>query len=230
MSFKEVQKRKALTSNVLQLQVDKFISNRNNQIIMPSKPIKAELNTNGFIEVLNGAIKSTGTESLESSIPKDTDLSIKQNEGFSFFVWLYIFKINNKKKKSVEKDEEIEKHKAKNVYYIFRKGSSVDEFTPTLGIIDNSKHLIIELSTSTIKKTFLLANKTMEQCHLYSIGVTFHINYDDNSTFGAPESSPIILVIMSTYCNIFTFLNIIIIFIFLFVINISFCFSSNISI
>ena len=182
MSFKEVQKRKALTSNVLQLQVDKFISNRNNKIIMPSKPIKAELNTNGFIEVLNGAIKSTGTESLESSIPKDADLSIKQNGGFSFFVWLYIFKINSKTKKSVGKDEEREKHEAKNVYYIFRKGSSVDEFTPTLGIIDNSKHLIIELSTSTIKKTFLLANKTMEQCHLYSIGVTFHINYDDNST------------------------------------------------
>ena len=85
-------------------------------------------------------------------------------------------------KKSVGKDEEREKHETKNVYYIFRKGSSVDEFTPTLGIIDNSKHLIIELSTSTIKKTFLLANKTMEQCHLYSIGVTFHINYDDNTT------------------------------------------------
>ena len=85
MSFKEVQKRKALTSNVLQLQVNKFVSNRNNQIIMPSNPINAKLNTNGFIEVLNGAIKSTGTESLQSIIPKDADLSIRQNDGFSFF-------------------------------------------------------------------------------------------------------------------------------------------------
>ena len=102
MSFKEVQKRKALTSNVLKLQVDKFISNRNNQIIMPSTPINAALNTNGFIEVLHGAKKSTGTESLESIIPKEADLSIKQNNGFSFFLWLYIFPkiISEKEKKS----------------------------------------------------------------------------------------------------------------------------------
>ena len=181
MSFKEIQKRKALTSNVLQLQVDKFISNRNNQIIMPSKPIKAELNTNGFIEVLNGAIKSTGTESLESFIPKEADLSIKQNEGFSFFLWLYISEKKSKKKKD-QFEEQKEKLEAKNIYYIFRKGSSVDEFTPTLGITDNSKHLIIELSTSAIKKTFLLGNKVMEQNHLYSIGVSFQINYDENYT------------------------------------------------
>ena len=178
MSLKN--KRKALTSNILQLQVDKFISNKNNQIIMPSNPIKAELNSNGFIEVLSGAIKSTGIESLESSIPKEADLSIKQNEGFSFFVWLYILKKTSKKKGQIE--EEKEKSETKNIYYIFRKGSSVDEFTPTLGITDNCKHLIIEFSTSTIKKAFLLANKIMEQNHLYSIGVSFQINYNENYT------------------------------------------------
>ena len=178
MSFKELQKRKSLTSNVLQLQVNKFISNRNNQIIMPSTPKQAQLNTNGFIEVLNGAIKSTGFESLESIIPKESDLSIKQNNGFSFFLWLYTFK----KKEKKEADAEKEKNEAKNIYYIFRKGSSVDEFTPTLGITDNQKHLIIELSTSVTKKVFLLANKTIELDHLYSIGVSFEINYEENST------------------------------------------------
>ena len=98
MSFKEVQKRRALTSNILKLQVDKFVNNRNNQIIMPSNPINAKLNTNGFIEILNGAIKSTGTETLQSIIPKEADLSIKQNNGFSFFIWLYIFKKKKKKR------------------------------------------------------------------------------------------------------------------------------------
>jgi len=181
MSFKEVQKRKALTSNVLQLQVNKFISNRNNQIIMPSTPIQAQLNTNGFIEVLNGAIKSTGFESLESIIPKESDLSIKQNNGFSFFLWLYTFKKKGKKDPK-EKDIEKEKNESKNIYYIFRKGSSVDEFTPTLGITDNQKHLIIELSTSVTPKSILLANKTIEGDHLYSIGVSFEINYEENST------------------------------------------------
>ena len=184
MSFKELQKRKALTSNVLKLQVDKFISNRNNQIIMPSTPINAALNTNGFIEVLNGAKKSTGTELLESIIPKDADLSIKQNEGFSFFLWFYLFKKSKKEKEKEKNEKDAEKNKLeeKNVYYIFRKGSSVDEFTPTLGITDNYQHLIIELSTSSIKKTFLLANKTIERDHLYSLGVSFNINYEENYT------------------------------------------------
>ena len=181
MSFKEVQKRKALTSNVLQLQVNKFISNRNNQIIMPSNPINSKLNTNGFIEVLNGAIKSTGTEYLESVMPENSDLSIRQNNGFSFFVWLYFFK-KKLKKNSKEIDSVKEKIESKKIYYIFKKGSSVDELTPTLGLTDFCKHIIIELSTSEEKKVLILANKTIEENHLYSIGVTFEINYEDNST------------------------------------------------
>ena len=64
MSYKEVQKRKNLTSRVLQLQVNRFISNISNQIIMPSRPIRATVNKNGFIEVLNGAIKSNDSETL----------------------------------------------------------------------------------------------------------------------------------------------------------------------
>ena len=183
MSFKEVQKRKALTSNVLQLQVNKFVSNRNNQIIMPSNPINAKLNTNGFIEVLNGAIKSTGSESLQSIIPKEADLSIKQNNGFSFFLWLYLFKEKKKRgKDQKDKEPEKEKSESKNIFYIFKKGSSVDKFTPTLGLTENKKHLIIELSTSTLKHAIVLSNKSIEEDHLYSIGVSFEINYEENNT------------------------------------------------
>ena len=143
MSFKEVQKRRALTSNILKLQVDKFVNNRNNQIIMPSNPINAKLNTNGFIEILNGAIKSSGTETLQSIIPKEADLSIKQNNGFSFFIWLYIFKEKQKSKKGDQKDEDKNdklNKDLKNIRYVFKKGSSVDKFTPTLGIIENKSH------------------------------------------------------------------------------------------
>lgn len=66
---------------------------------MLSTPKNAILRTMGFIEVLNGAIKSRGTESLKSIIPKDAYLSIKQNEGFNFFVWFYLLKNLKKKKK-----------------------------------------------------------------------------------------------------------------------------------
>ena len=164
------EKRQNLSSNVLQLQVNKFISNRNNQIIMPSYPINSILNTNGFLEILNGAIKCTGNEVLESIIPKEGDLSIKQNNGFSFFLWVYVFK-------SQQKNDE------KNILYLFRKGSSIEEFTPELAIVENpEKHFLIGLQTTFQKKVILLGNKIIEENHLYSFGASFQVYYDQNYT------------------------------------------------
>ena len=187
MSYKEIQKRKNLNSRVLQLQVDRFVSNKNNKIIMPAPPIKSTVNKNGFIEVLNGAIESHDYETLESSMPKEVDLSIRQNGGFSTFFWLY-----SRKYKGTVTDE-----KFKNkVFYIFRKGGTVDQFTPSVGLIVQGKNsldakdsdgnrtvnLIIELSTSRSKKETLYANKVIEDDHLYSVGISFSINYEDDST------------------------------------------------
>jgi len=42
--------------------------------------------------------------------------------------------------------------------------------------------LIIELSTSKSKKEVLFANKIIEDDHLYSIGISFSINYEEDST------------------------------------------------
>ena len=166
-------KRTNLSSNVLQIQVNKFVTNRNNQILAPSYPINSVLNTNGFLEILNGAIKCTGKEVLESIIPKEGDLSIKQNNGFSFFIWIYVSNISRKKEKLDEK----------TVYYIFRKGASIDEFTPEMGIVEcPEKHFVIGLSTSDHKKISLLANKAIEDNHLYSFGATFEVNYEQNLT------------------------------------------------
>ena len=165
-------KRTNLSSNVLQLQVNKFVSNRNNQILTPSYPINSILNTNGFLEILNGAIKCTGKVVLESIIPKEGDLSIKQNNGFSFFIWVYV---SNFQKKENPDD--------KTIYYIFRKGSSIDEFTPEMGVIESSeKHFVVGLATSSQKKVMLLANKAIEENHLYSFGVTFDVNYEQDCT------------------------------------------------
>ncbi len=168
-------KRTNLSSNVLQLQVNKFVTNRNNQILEPSYPINSVLNTNGFLEILNGAIKCTGKEVLESIIPKEGDLSIKQNNGFSFFIWIYVSNFSKKKEK--------EKLDEKTVFYIFRKGASIDEFTPEMGIVEcPEKHFVVGLSTSNHKKISLLANKAIEDNHLYSFGATFEVNYEQNLT------------------------------------------------
>ena len=192
MSYKEIQRRKNLTSRVLQLQVDRFVSNKNNKIIMPSRPNRSSVNKNGFIEVLNGAIESHDYETLECIIPKDVDLSIRQNGGFSLFFWLYSRKV---------KDLDEKKYPPDRVFYIFKKGGTVDQFTPSVGLIaelvdsknpgqnnqnsggkERKVSLIIELSTSRSKKEVLFANKIIEDDHLYSIGISFSINYDEDST------------------------------------------------
>ena len=193
MSYKEIQKRKNLTSRVLQLQVDRFVSNKNNKIIMPSRPIRSMVNKNGFIEVLNGAIESHDYETLESIIPKDVDLSIRQNGGFSMFFWLYSRKVKFIDEKKYTPDK---------VFYIFKKGGTVDQFTPSVGLIvqlvdgenrgsnnqqggslkERKVNLIIELSTSRSKKEQLFANKVIEDDHLYSIGIAFSINYEEDTT------------------------------------------------
>ena len=192
MSYKEIQRRKNLTSRVLQLQVDRFVSNKNNKIIMPARPNRSSVNKNGFIEVLNGAIESHDYETLECIIPKDVDLSIRQNGGFSVFFWLYSRKV---------KDLDEKKFPPDRVFYIFKKGGTVDQFTPSVGLIvelinsqnpgtnnqnavgkERKVSLIIELSTSKSKKEVLFANKIIEDDHLYSIGISFSINYDEDST------------------------------------------------
>ena len=190
MSIKEIQKRKNLTSRILQLQVDRFVSNKNNQITSTTR--RAIVNKNGFIEVLNGAIKSHDSETLECKMAKEeVDLSIKQNGGFSVFLWLHIPKRKKPKPKPAEitpnpgnatDPNKEEKKINKDIYYIFKKGGTVDQFTPSIGLNCNQENLVIELSTSKSKKETLYANKKIEENHLYSIGVSFAINYDDDTT------------------------------------------------
>ena len=62
--------------------------------------------------------KSTGTQSLESSIPKDADLSIKQNEGFSFFCMALYFKNILKRRKMMERTKK-EKNMKQKLFIIF---------------------------------------------------------------------------------------------------------------
>ena len=157
MSYKEIQKRKNLTSRILQLQVDRFVSNKNNRIIMPARPYRATVNINGFIEVLNGAKQSNNRETLESIMPKEVDLSIKQNGGFSVFLWLHISKKKTPKKKGNPSEGATgeDKKEEKNICYIFKKGGTVDQFTPSIGLSGKQENLFIELSTSKSKKETL---------------------------------------------------------------------------
>ena len=94
---KPQKKRAKLTSHVLQLEVNRFISNRTNCIIGEKGQKPGIVNQNGFVEVLNGGMKSTEHESLEIITPREVDFSIHQNNGFSIFFWLYLEKAEHLK-------------------------------------------------------------------------------------------------------------------------------------
>ena len=163
---KTPKKRTKLTSRVLQLEVDRFISNRTNSIIGEKAQKGGTINQNGFVEVLNGGMKSTDHESLEVIMPSQVDFSIKQNNGFSLFFWLYLTKPSS----------------SKIPVNVFKKGDTVDQFTPTISLTDNQQRLFVEFSTSKSKSEIVFSNKKLEINHFYSIAINFSINYEDELT------------------------------------------------
>ena len=167
MKTGKIPKQKKLTSRVLQLEVNKFISNRNNVLLNEKNVKTGAVNQNGFVEVINGGIKSSDKESLEVIVPNEIDLSFRQNGGFSLFFWILFTKssFNNKL-----------------VVNAFKKGNTVDQFTPSISLTNNQSNMFVALSTSKSKKESIYANKKLEINHLYSVGVSFEINYDEEIT------------------------------------------------
>ena len=165
---KPQKKRAKLTSRVLQLEVNRFISNRTNCIIGEKGQKPGIVNPNGFVEVLNGGMKSTDHESLEIITPREVDFSIHQNNGFSLFFWLYL-----------EKTATFKNPVPVNV---FKKGDTVDQFTPTISLADSQTRLLVEFSTSKSNREMVFSNKKLEINHFYSIGINFSINYDEELT------------------------------------------------
>ena len=165
---KAPKKRAKLTSRILQLEVNRFISNRTNCIIGEKGQKSGIINPNGFVEVLNGGMKSTDHESLEVIMPREVDFSIRQNNGFSLFFWLYL-------SKSVTLKNPVPVN-------VFKKGDTVDQFTPTISLADTQTRLLIEFSTSKSNREMVFSNKKLEINHFYSIGINFSINYDEELT------------------------------------------------
>ncbi|MCQ2819796.1 MAG: LamG domain-containing protein, partial [archaeon] len=168
MQSKPGQPKRALTSRVVKLQVDKFISNREHCILTEVKEDTGTLNQSGFVEILNGGMKSTDKETLKVAMPPEMDLSIRQDNGFSVFLWMICprTKIKN----------------TKQVNYILKKGSTVDQLTPTVALTNNQSNLFVEVRTSKSKREIVYANKPIEPNHFYSVAVTFAIDYEAEST------------------------------------------------
>ena len=157
-------RKKTLTSRLLKPEIDKFISNRNHILSQEVVSTLGQVSPCGFVQVLQGGMKSTDKETLEVNV-NEVDLSIRQNGGFSVFFWLITSKSKNTKNCN-----------------ILKKGNTVDQFTPTIGLSNSQSNLFVTLSTSKSKKETIYANKSIDKSHFYSVAVTFLIHYDEEFT------------------------------------------------
>ena len=126
----------------------------------PNEKIIALNNRYGFLGILNSGFKSEGENTLEISIPEDYDLIIKEENGFSIFFWLIL----NKQQNYLTR-------------YIIKKGSSIDELTPTIGLLQNNSNLFIKITSSNQRIETLISNKKLYPNKIYSI--CFSVNFDN---------------------------------------------------
>ena len=159
-------RRKNLTSRLLRPEIQKFVSNTTHQPQSKYTTAIAQVNPAGFIQVIMGGMKCTGDETVEIDV-NQIDLSIHQNKGFSIFFWLYLPQLSN----SITST-------------ILVKGDTVDNTTPKFSIsrTRTSSFLEVQVTTSKFKTEKIFANKILEKGHLYSLAVTFSINYKEDYT------------------------------------------------
>lgn len=156
------QKSKVLNPIALKKQYSRqFISNPENFKWIPNEKIPALYNRYGFLGVLNGGFNSTGTNNLEIFLPENFDLSVNQENGFTLFFWF----LAQKQPNNVTR-------------YIFKKGNSIDEVTPSIGILPNNSNLFAKIISSRQKIETMISNKKIETNRIYSICLT--ASYEPN--------------------------------------------------
>ena len=154
-------KTKTLNPTAIKKQyLQQYSSNPNFSNWEPNEKIIALNNRYGFLGILNSGFNSEGENTLEISIPEDYDLIIKEENGFSIFFWLIL----NKQQNYLTR-------------YIFKKGSSIDELTPTFGLLQNNSNLFIKITSSNQRIETLISNKKLNPNKIYSI--CFSVNFDD---------------------------------------------------
>ena len=148
---------------IKKLYLKQYSKNPNFSNWEPNEKIMALSNRYGFLGILNSGFNSEGENTLEISIQDDFDLLIKQENGFSLFFWLILGKQQNFLTR-----------------YILKKGTTIDELTPTIGLLQNNTNLFIKITTSNKRIENLISNKKLEPNKIYSIclSVNFDINED----------------------------------------------------
>jgi len=126
----------------------------------------ATLNRYGFVVGLHGGYACTENKRLERELPDATDLSLNQNKGFSVSVWILI-----------------KPQTAGGVHrLILKKGNTIDDITPSIGILPNGENLFVKIYTSKHRIETLFSSKVIEHNRLYNLITTFAIDHYNNLT------------------------------------------------
>ena len=162
------EKIKAKTFNPLAIKkiyAKQFANNAENFKWAPNEKICALYNRYGFLGILNSGFNSTGSNLLEIGFPENFDLSINQENGFTLFFWVLIQKQPN--------------HVMR---YIIKKGNSVDDLTPCVGLLPNNTNLFAKITSSRQKIETMISNKKIETNRIYSIALTVSNDQNEDLT------------------------------------------------
>lgn len=102
---------------------------------------------------------------MEINFHEKTDLSLTQNKGFSLFFWFLA-----------------KKQPQGAMRYILKQGNTSEELTPSIGFLPNSANLFVKILSSKNRQETLFSTKTIEPNRLYSLTVTFSIDYENELT------------------------------------------------
>ena len=102
---------------------------------------------------------------MEINFHEKTDLSLTQNRGFSLFFWFLA-----------------KKQPQGAMRYILKQGNTSEEITPSVGFLPNSANLFVKIQSSKHRQETLYSTKCIEPNRLYSLTVTFSIDYENELT------------------------------------------------
>ena len=145
--------------------VKEYINRPENFIQEKSERRQAAVNKYGFISALIDGFCSDGNKRLEINLSDSADFSIDQKGGFSVFFWF----LSKKQVEGVHR-------------YILKKGNVDEELTPAIGILPNGTNLFVKMNSTKNKIENLFSNKKIEPNRLYSVLVTFSIDYHNDLT------------------------------------------------
>lgn len=102
---------------------------------------------------------------MEINFHEKIDLSLIQKGGFTMFFWFLA-----------------KKQPQGSIRYILKQGNTSEEITPSIGFLPNCVNLFVKILSSKNRQETLYSSKTIEANKLYSLAITFSIDYENDLT------------------------------------------------